>query len=134
MVPAHRSIEPARPSLGRIIRQKWRAAAKGYKLVIEEGGWKFIPLDSSKNASAVPTEYPVGYFTSATGVTIYRGDAYGEEFRGNAFVGDVGGNLVHRKNLRPAGVTFAASRADQGEEFIPLIRQLVSSRQFCQCA
>ena len=45
-----------------------------------------------------PTELvATGFFTSATGVTIYRGTAYPEEYRGNAFVGDVGGNLVHRK-------------------------------------
>jgi putative membrane-bound dehydrogenase-like protein len=107
------------PEPWRIIRQKWRAEAKGYKLIInDDGGWEFIPLDPSKPKGAVPTEYPVGYFTSATGVTIYRGSAYPAEFRGNAFVGDVGGNIVHRKTLTTKGVTFAANRADAGEEFI----------------
>lgn len=61
---------------------------------------------------------PGGFFTSAAGVTIYRGSAYPEEFRGNAFVGDVGGNLVHRKTLHPQGATFEAVRADQNTEFI----------------
>ncbi len=107
------------PEPWRIIRQKWRAEAKGYKLVInEDGAWEFIPLDPSKKQSGAPTEYPVGYFTSATGITIYRGAAYPEEFRQNAFVGDVGGNLVHRKTLTPDGVAYSARRADQGEEFI----------------
>ena len=32
-----------------------------------------------------------GYFTGATGTTIYRGDAFPAEFRNNAFVGDAGG-------------------------------------------
>lgn len=59
-----------------------------------------------------------GFFTSATGVTIYRGDAYPEPFQGNAFIGDVGGNLVHRKTFTPNGVTFTATRADQDVEFI----------------
>jgi len=59
-----------------------------------------------------------GFFTSATGVTIYRGAAYPEEFRGNAFIGDVGGNLVHRKTLHPRGVAFEAVRADQKTEFL----------------
>lgn len=107
------------PEPWRIIRQKWRAAAKGYKLVLrDDGGWEFQPLDPSKKKGVVPTEYPVGYFTSATGITIYRGNAYPAEFRGNAFVGDVGGNLVHRKVLKSAGVIFSAERADRGQEFI----------------
>ena len=42
-----------------------------------------------------------GYFTGATGTTIYRGDAYGPEFVNNSFTGDAGGQLVHRKIIRP---------------------------------
>lgn len=63
-------------------------------------------------------QFAIGFFTSATGVTIYRGAAYPEEFRGNAFIGDVGGNLVHRKTMTPAGVTYSAARADFDVEFI----------------
>lgn len=59
-----------------------------------------------------------GYFTSATGVTIYKGDAWPKEYRGQAFIGDVGSNLIHRKTLRPDGVTFIAERADAGTEFV----------------
>jgi putative membrane-bound dehydrogenase-like protein len=66
-----------------------------------------------------PTELvPIGFFTSATGVTIYRGSAYPPEFQGNAFIGDVGGNLVHRKTITPVGASFVATRADQQTEFI----------------
>ena len=88
-------ISPPEP--WRIVRQKWRALDKGYRLVInKDGGWEFIPLDASKPKGAVPTEYPVGYFTSATGITIYLGDAYPKRFHGNAFIGDVGGlSLIH---------------------------------------
>ncbi len=59
-----------------------------------------------------------GYFTSATGVTIYRGDAYPAEYRGNVFVADVGSNLVHRKVLARDGVGFRGDRADAGVEFL----------------
>jgi len=59
-----------------------------------------------------------GYFTSATGVTVYRGDAYPTEYRGNVFVADVGSNLVHRKVLTRDGVGFRGDRADQGVEFL----------------
>lgn len=107
------------PEPWRIVRQKWRALDKGYRLVInDDGGWEFIPIDSSKPAGVVPTEYPVGFFTSATGITIYAGDAYPERYLGNAFVGDVGGNLVHRKNIDPSGVVYRSKRADEGVEFI----------------
>ncbi len=62
--------------------------------------------------------FATGFFTSATGVTIYRGSAYPPEYRGNAFVGDVGGNLVHRKVLEIDGATYRAHRADQKTEFL----------------
>ena len=107
------------PEPWRIVRQKWRALEKGYRLVVNDnGGWEFIPLDPSRPVGVVPTEYPVGYFTSATGITIYRGDAYPTEYRGNAFVGDVGGNLVHRKEVSSQGILYASKRADQDIEFI----------------
>ena len=107
------------PEPWRIIRQQWRAAAKGYKLVVnKQGAWEFLPLDPNGKKGVVPTEYPVGYFTSATGITVYRGGAYPAEFQGNVFVGDVGGNIVHRKSLTPRGVLFTAQRADQEEEMI----------------
>lgn len=66
-----------------------------------------------------PTELvPGGFFTSATGVTIYRGDAYPPEYQGNAFIGDVGGNLIHRKTLAKNGAEFLATRADKNVEFV----------------
>jgi putative membrane-bound dehydrogenase-like protein len=63
-------------------------------------------------------QFAIGYFTSAAGVTIYRGDAYPAEFRGNAFIGDVGGNLVHRKTLARDGALITARRADENTEFV----------------
>jgi putative membrane-bound dehydrogenase-like protein len=63
-------------------------------------------------------QFAIGYFTSAAGVTIYRGDAYPPEFRGNAFIGDVGGNLVHRKSLTRDGALIVARRADENTEFV----------------
>lgn len=90
---------PAEP--WRIVRTRRRAADPNYQ--------RRLP-----KTELVPT----GYFTSATGVTIYRGDAYPAEFQGNAFIGDVGGNLVHRKTLAPAGISFLATRADKQREFI----------------
>ncbi len=61
---------------------------------------------------------PSGFFTGATGITAYRGDAYPDEFKGNAFVGEVANNLVFRAKLVPKGVTFVAERADKDKEFL----------------
>ena len=65
-------------------------------------------------------EIASGYFTGASGGTIYSGDTFGEEFRGNLFTGDVAGNLVHRDLLRADGVTFTAQRAaeERDREFL----------------
>lgn len=61
---------------------------------------------------------PTGFFTSATGITVYRGGAYPPEYQGDVFIGDCGGNLIHRKKLTPDGISFTADRADQGVEFM----------------
>ncbi len=61
---------------------------------------------------------PAGHLTAATGITIVRGDALGDDFRGVAIIGDVGSNLVHRRRLKPDGLKFHAERLDHGTEFI----------------
>lgn len=73
---------------------------------------------------------PAGYFTSATGITVVRGDRVGE-LRGMLVVGDVGSNLVHRKRLVPHGSGVRAERVD-------VERELIASRDIwfrpVQCA
>jgi putative membrane-bound dehydrogenase-like protein len=74
---------------------------------------------------------PAGYFTSATGVTVYAGGLWGEGEAGSGdprtteaprsswvFVADVGSNLIHRKRLVPEGVTYRGERVDQQTEFV----------------
>lgn len=61
---------------------------------------------------------PSGYFTAATGVTVYRGGAWPAEYRGNIFVGEPANNLVYRAAPQPAGLSLVAPRADQGAEFL----------------
>ena len=61
---------------------------------------------------------PAGYFTGATGTTVYRGDAFPPEYPDQAFIGDVGSNIVHRKVLERDGVGFVAKRVDEGREFL----------------
>ncbi|MGE3778177.1 MAG: PVC-type heme-binding CxxCH protein, partial [Pirellulaceae bacterium] len=59
-----------------------------------------------------------GFFTSSSGVTVYRGAAYPPELRNNLFLGEVAGNLIHRQVMSAKGVTFAARRADLNTEFV----------------
>lgn len=81
----------------RIVRTRLRA--KGIVPGVVEGGGR-----------------PAGYFTGATGVTIYRGNAWPKETHGMAIVGDVGSNLIHRKKLQDQGLVFSASRIDEKSE------------------
>ena len=75
-------------------------------------------------AAEVGAKYPrsetvaEGYFTSSSGITIYRGGAYGPEFVGNIFVGEVSANLIHRETVEPQGVTFRAQRVEPKTEFV----------------
>ncbi|OYW73754.1 MAG: hypothetical protein B7Z37_20360 [Verrucomicrobia bacterium 12-59-8] len=86
----------------RIIRTRWRIA--GVVKGAVEGGGRVS-----------------GYFTGASGTTIYRGDACGPEFVNNSFTGDAGGQLVHRKIIKPSadGISLIGERpADEhGFEF-----------------
>lgn len=84
-------ISPDEP--WRIIRTRWRIA--GVVKGVVEGGGRVS-----------------GYFTGATGLTIYRGHAYGPAFVNNAFIGDAGGNLVHRKVINESGAGLVAQRPD----------------------
>ena len=92
-------ISPEEP--WRVLRTQWRVA-----------GLVPGPIEGGGRAS--------GYFTSATGITIYRGDALPEEFEGNAFIADCGSNLLHRKRVLPDGSGFRAERpADEAKvEFL----------------
>src|SRR5437763_1007949 len=61
---------------------------------------------------------PSGFFTGATGVTVYRGDAFPAEYRGNLFVGDVSNNIIHRAVAEPDGLLVTARPAEAGREFL----------------
>jgi putative membrane-bound dehydrogenase-like protein len=59
-----------------------------------------------------------GYFTGATGVTIYEGGQWPEKDGMIALTADVGSNLIHRKHLVRDGVTYRGDRIDKNTEFI----------------
>ncbi len=59
-------------------------------------------------------------FTSATGLTIYRGDAFPSDYVGDAFVADSAAGIIHHEKLRASGLELIAERpADEsGVEFL----------------
>ncbi|MBI3852138.1 MAG: c-type cytochrome [Verrucomicrobia bacterium] len=92
-------ISPDEP--WRVIRTKWRVTGVVPGLI--EGGGR-----------------PSGYFTAATGTTIYRGNAWPTEYLGDAFIADCGSNLAHRKKLYPDDVGLLAKRPP-GEERVEFL-------------
>jgi putative membrane-bound dehydrogenase-like protein len=59
-----------------------------------------------------------GVFTSASGLTIYRGDQYGNAYLGQMFLGEVANNVIYRQKVRRDGVVYRAERADHDAEFV----------------
>jgi putative membrane-bound dehydrogenase-like protein len=92
-------ISPEEP--WRVIRTKWRIA-----------GQVSGPVEGGGRSS--------GYFTGASGLTIYRGNAFPKDYYGDAFVAEVAFNLVHHKKLFPSDVGFKAERVpdEQNVEFL----------------
>ncbi|HEV3021897.1 MAG TPA: PVC-type heme-binding CxxCH protein, partial [Pirellulales bacterium] len=58
------------------------------------------------------------FYNALCGLSIYRGDALGENYSGNAFVGESLTNLVHRRVLKADGPTFISSRGEAEREFL----------------
>src|SRR5437773_808165 len=81
-------ISPEEP--WRVMRTKWRVVG------LEEG------IEAGGRAS--------GYFSSACGLMIYRGNAFPREYVGDAFVADPAENIVHHKKVVHTGPTASAER------------------------
>ena len=58
------------------------------------------------------------HFNALSGLHLFHGNALGEGYRGDAFVGESLRNLVHRRVLVPDGATFRAERREVGSEFL----------------
>jgi putative membrane-bound dehydrogenase-like protein len=81
----------------RVIRTQWRVS-----------GLATGPIEHGGKSS--------GYFTGASGATIYTGNAFPPEFLDNAFVCDSGSHLTHRKLVIPQGVGYSARRPDDEQK------------------
>ena len=100
----------------RVVRTRWRVQGRVRGPV--EGGGR-----------------AAGYFTSASGLTVYRGEALGESARGTVFVGDVGSNLVHQKSIDfPSGRVQPVARRPEGLSEIEFLTSTDNWFRPVQCA
>ncbi len=83
--------------------------------------WRVIHAERMANSAhreMFDSTRATGYVTSSSGLTIYRGAAYPPEYSGNAFVGEVAGNLVIRYRLDPSGASFRSERPYVEADFL----------------
>jgi len=78
------------------------------------GAARIFPI--SQNVTTADSH--AGTFSAACAVTIWKGGALPESYRGAAFSCDPTGNLVHVDKLEPRGATFAAVPMFEGREFL----------------
>lgn len=57
-------------------------------------------------------------FTAASGPVIYRGNLFGPDYQGNAFVGEPSANLIKRDLLENNGNKVSGKQAFKGREFL----------------
>ncbi len=61
---------------------------------------------------------PIGYFTSLSGLTAYRGNALGPDYYGDLFAGESVQSAVIHRRLKPDGPVFKAIDIAPGVEFL----------------
>ncbi len=66
----------------------------------------------SKQLISLNSIHVPGHFSSACGISIYRGERFPPSYRGSAFVADPVANLVHRDVLVPDGASVVARRSE----------------------
>ncbi|MEX0676533.1 MAG: PVC-type heme-binding CxxCH protein [Pirellulales bacterium] len=85
--------------------EKWREIRSSRRLAADERS----PLSAGLSHHVMD---------AAAGLTVYRGHAYPERYRGDVFVGCSQNNLIHRRKLIPDGASFRSVRADEKTEFV----------------
>jgi putative membrane-bound dehydrogenase-like protein len=108
-LPVPRALNNIAPGPVPIFRispiERWRMIRSGRRL-----------LHSTRPAEGAGVSHHV--VDAAAGVTVYRGGAYPPGYYGQVFLGDAQNNLLHRRLLEPAGVTFTSRRLDDKTEFV----------------
>ncbi len=84
------------------------APASSLNVPADENAGELNPVSRPLERFNSPTAF--GHVTSACGLGIYRDTLLGEEYYGNAFIGEVAHNLVRRFRLESDGIVFAGHR------------------------
>ena len=77
-------------------------------------GVRLFPISSNITTA----DSHAGSFSAACAITIWRGGALPDAYRGGALTCDPTGNLIHADKLTPRGATFAATAMFDGREFL----------------
>ncbi|MDB6123971.1 MAG: dehydrogenase [Pedosphaera sp.] len=92
-----------------------------FQVIKEQSVWP-VRVNPGVNRGYRPgqlrTNGTLATFTAACAPLIYRGDNFPAEFRGNAFICEPSGNLVHRDILEEKDGVITAKRAYENSEFL----------------
>ncbi len=95
--------------------------ALNFRVIAEQTTWPAGPTPGVNRGYTDTQLRPDGSLATATatcGATIYRGDLFPAEFRGNAFIPEPSGNLVKRLVLTDKAGTVTGKNAYEGREFL----------------
>ena len=98
-----------------------KPAALNFQTIKDQTTWPSHPTPGVNRGYTDKQLRPDGTLATVTatcGATIYRGDLFPAEFRGNAFVPEPSGNLVKRLVLSEKGGVVTAANAYAGKEFL----------------
>jgi mono/diheme cytochrome c family protein/glucose/arabinose dehydrogenase len=90
------------------------------KLMAEQTVWPGHPtpgVNRGYSAGTLRNDGTLRTVTATCGAGVYRGDLFGEEYRGNVFIPEPTGNLVKRVILDEKNGVLAARNAYEGKEF-----------------
>lgn len=95
--------------------------ALNFRVMKDQTTWPSVPTPGVNRGYTDKQLRSDGTLASATGTcgaSIYRGDLFGKEYQGNAFIPEPCGNLVKRLILSESGGVVAAKNASTGTEFL----------------
>ena len=109
------------PSLGATNVNQRRVAGYNEKIVPDNKVFPARPTPGVNRGymeNILDNQLRLREFTAACGPVIYRGDLFGNDYAGNAFVAEPAGNLIKRNVLSDNGYQVQGEQAYRGKEFL----------------
>ncbi len=99
-----------------VIDHIWHVVSGG--VYVRQGGTPNVPYTYGL-LPAINKDKHRHHMAAYSGINIYQGNLFPEEYRGNAFMGNIHGNCIDRDKLTPDGSSFTATDmrkpTDKGE-------------------